>query len=167
MPMNTIDLVRLAERGSEAQKLWALVLLLAIRDEATRVWYDPALGEDQLGYEIGCRTYAMVPPPKQLEALLPRAVASLLRHWSAWDLMARLFSGALRRPVLVEGTCDLQVGQQEVTMTATVELTRARVLLQLSPEGVAAQDARTALECVLERYRRVWRGDTDTSHGGA
>lgn len=149
--MNTIDLVRLYKRGSSAQRLWALVLLRAVKDGATEVWYDPDQGDSPLGYEIDGVKYDMVPPPEALQELLLQTVGDLLRPRSAWNLFAWLFSGAASRPVPVEGIFVAKVGVHGVTVSVFSNQERSRVVLRLSPETLAAPVARAALESVLRR----------------
>ena len=146
--MNTIDLVRLFKhkRGSPAQRLWAMVLLLAVKDGAARVWYDPAKGDSRLGYEIGGVEYDLVPPPELIQTQLLKFVEKLLRRRSAWSLIARLFGG--RSPPL-EGSFVAKFEGQRVTVSATLDLALSRVVLRLSPETRIAPAARAALERVL------------------
>jgi len=147
--MNTIDLVRLYERGSSAQKLWALVLLLAVRDGATRVWYDPAQGERRLGYEIDGVEAAMVPPPEHLQAKLLQAVGKLIRYRSVWRFISWLFGGSAHRSAPLEGTFVAKVGGYGIPVTATFDMVLSRVVLRLSPETSAAPDAQNAIEFVF------------------
>jgi hypothetical protein len=157
--MNTVDLVRLVKHRSDVHQLWALVLLLSIKDGATRVWYDPAQDDNQLGYEVGGVEYAMVPPPLSLRPLIPKALAGLLRERSVWHLFVSLMRSAFRRLAPVEGRCMLKIEQHAVTMSATVEPAWSRVVLRLSPDAAAAEAAGVALESYLKSHPRARDGD--------
>jgi hypothetical protein len=152
--MNSIDLVRLFERGAPAQKLWALVLLLAIRDGATRVWFDPAQGDNRLGYEIGGVEKAMVPPPEFVRPSLLKVIGNLMRRRSAWGIIAWLFAGRAARSATVEDSFVAQIGEHGVTVTAVLDRARSRVILRLSPETGAVAVARAALESCLNSDKR-------------
>jgi hypothetical protein len=151
--MNTFDLIPLDEKGSPVQKLWALVLLLAIKDRATRVWYDPALGDSRFGYEISGVEHTLVPPPEHLQALLVKAIRNLLRRRTVRGLIAWLLGGTVGQSASVEDFFLAKVGGYEVMVAATLNLPRSRVVLQLSPETGAVAAAHAALESYLNRDR--------------
>jgi hypothetical protein len=144
--MNPFELIPLDEQGSPLPKLWALVLLLAIRDGATRVWYDPALGDSQLGYETGGVEIALVPPPQHLQAPLVDEMRRLLHRRGVRGFVARLLGAAVGRSAAGENSFVAKAGEREVTVTATLDLLRSRVVLRLSPDTGAAEAARAALE---------------------
>lgn len=147
--MNTIDLARLYERGSPTEKLWAIVLLLAIRDGATRVWYDPDQGDRRLGYEIDGEEYDMVPPPEQMQAKLLRSVENLIRSRYLWRCFSRLFGGSARRSAPQEGTFVAKIGEHGILISANLDKGLSRVVLRLSPEARAVPAAQAALEHVF------------------
>jgi hypothetical protein len=131
--MNTIDLIRLYERGSPAQKLWAIVLLLAVKDGATRVWYDPSRGDSRLGYEVGGVEYAMVPPPEILQALLPEVVGHLMYRRTVKGFIARLFAGAAGRLASVEGTFVVKVRRHRGVGGEGVARVKERMTMSRDP----------------------------------
>ena len=152
--MNTIDLVRLAQQGSPVQRLWALVFLFAIRDGATRVWYDRAKGESRLGYEIDGVEYDMVPPPEFIEAELLQAMGKLMRRRSVGRFISRLFGGSAGRTMPLEGAFVVMVGGHGVMVSTTLDLPCARMVLQLSRDASAAPAAHDALESNLRKSPR-------------
>lgn len=147
--MKTIDLERLYERGSPAQKLWAVVLLLSVKDGATRVWYDPAQGDRQLGYEIDGVQYSMAPPPALLRATLLQVMEKLLRWRSVRRLIFWLFGGSTSRSARLEGTFVAKVGGEGVTVSAIVDVPQSRVVLRLPRDPSAGRAAQVALERVF------------------
>lgn len=150
--MNTIDLVRLYKRGTPAQKLWTVVLLLAVKDGATRVWYDPAKGESRLGYEIGDVEHAMVPPPKHIEAELTKMAENLVRRRSALGFLAGFFGGSTVRSSPLEGSFVAKFEGQRVTVSATVDLVGSCVMLRPLPESSAAPAAHAVLKSIFGKY---------------
>ena len=156
--MNTIDLERLCERGSPAQKLWALVLLLAIKDGATRVWYDPARGDFRLGYEIGGVSYAVVPPPESLEALLANTMADLLHRRSGRNLLGRLLGGPSGPSAPAEDWFVAGVGGHGVAMAATLDLPRSRVILRIPLPAEVEAAAFAALDHFMKTDGPTLRG---------
>lgn len=153
--MKTIDLICLYERGSPAQKLWAVVLLLAVKDGATTVCYDPAQGEKQLSYEIGGIEYALAPPPEHLKTLLPKVVGNWLCKRSAWRLISWLFASSASQLVPMEGMFAAVFNGQRVIVSAAVDKESSRVVFRLFPETSAVPAARNALEFVLRKTPEV------------
>src|SRR5206468_1844403 len=136
-----------------AERLWAVVLLLAVKDGASRVWYDPARGDRRLGYEIRGREYAMVPPPLSMQALLPLAIRNLSRGRSTFGFMGRLFGRRADLPTTVEAAFMASVGGHGITVSAALDPEWRSVILRLSADAQAALPARDALEAIVTKHR--------------
>jgi hypothetical protein len=149
--MNTIDLERLATRGKATEKLWAMVLWLAVKDGATRVWYGSTRGEERLGYEVAGKEYAMVPPPGSLEPILLQDIRELMQRRSMWKRLTGLFREAREPPTQVEGQFLIQVESHKTVVSATVQQQKASVMLRLTPEVNAGPAAQALLGKVLGR----------------
>lgn len=95
--VTTVDLARLIASNRVALKFWGMVILLALRDRASEVRYEPSRGDRSLTYRVDGMDRDMVPPPlhmvqELLEALLevsrPRGVRAFvvrtLRRFVRW-----------------------------------------------------------------------------------
>jgi hypothetical protein len=132
------------------RKLLGFVLLLAVKDGASEVRFEPLTPGDVLGpgcrvrYCVGRTWYDMVPAPVPVQAL-SREVAALSRQGFIHRWLAALRGG---RPRPLESRLRLLVGGKKIEVLAFLG---SPLVFHLSP-GDAAQEARGVLERVLELY---------------
>jgi hypothetical protein len=137
--MKTVDLAELAQRGSDVQKLWALVLLLALKDSATTVCFDPSRGDNALTYIVGGTEIAMVPPPEHLAAQLQSTVEKFILRRSLLSLV----SGRRKDPsARIEGDFTAKIGAHQVNLTVSIDR-QGPVVVRLPPS--VAEEALAAL----------------------
>jgi type IV pilus assembly protein PilB len=107
---NSIDLDDLLELASSApvRKLINMVLLMAIRDHASDVHFEPFEDEYKMRYRCDGVLYEMVPPPRHLAT----AIASRIKVMANLDIAER------RLPQ--DGRIELNVGGNPVDMRVSV-----------------------------------------------
>jgi type IV pilus assembly protein PilB len=107
---NSIDLDDLIELASSApvRKLINMVLLMAIRDHASDVHFEPFEDEYKMRYRCDGVLYEMVPPPRHLAT----AIASRIKVMANLDIAER------RLPQ--DGRIELNVGGNPVDMRVSV-----------------------------------------------
>jgi type IV pilus assembly protein PilB len=106
----SIDLDRLSEAASDNQviKLLNMVLLMAIKDKASDIHFEPFENEFKMRYRIDGVLYEMVPPPKQLGP----AITSRVKVMAGLDIAER------RLPQ--DGRIELTVGGRPVDLRIAV-----------------------------------------------
>jgi type IV pilus assembly protein PilB len=106
----SIDLAELVEQAEAApvRKLINMVFLLAIRDKASDVHFEPFEDEYKMRYRCDGVLYEMVPPPRHLAA----AISSRIKVMSNLDIAER------RLPQ--DGRIELNVGGNPVDMRVSV-----------------------------------------------
>src|SRR5216117_250593 len=106
----SIDLDDLAEMANSApvRKLINMVLLMAIRDKASDVHFEPFEEEYKMRYKCDGVLYEMVPPPRHLAT----AIASRIKVMASLDIAER------RLPQ--DGRIELNVGGNAVDMRVSV-----------------------------------------------
>jgi type IV pilus assembly protein PilB len=106
----SIDLDRLVEEADAApvRKLINMVFLLAIRDKASDIHFEPFEDEYKMRYRCDGTLYEMVPPPRHLAS----AIASRIKVMSNLDIAER------RLPQ--DGRIELNVGGNPVDMRVSV-----------------------------------------------
>jgi hypothetical protein len=74
--MNVVELGKILDDplADACKKLWAIVLLLAMKDRATEVRYEPWRPEGALRYKVDGVYYDMVPPPSHIAPGLINAI---------------------------------------------------------------------------------------------
>jgi hypothetical protein len=150
--MKTISLIRRLESRSPAEKLWALVLLLAIRDRATKVCYDGTRDDEALSYDINGNRRFMVPPPKFLTLDLIAAAEEMVAHPSGWRrLIGWWRSGSPAASANVEKVAEVAVGPERLALQVAVERMTSSVVFQLSPNSQAAFAAKYVLKTYIRR----------------
>ncbi|MBA4063212.1 MAG: pilus assembly protein PilB [Isosphaera sp.] len=107
---NSIDLDDVIEMANSApvRKLINMVLLMAIRDHASDVHFEPFEDEYKMRYRCDGVLYEMVPPPRHLAS----AIASRIKVMSNLDIAER------RLPQ--DGRIELNVGGNPVDMRVSV-----------------------------------------------
>jgi type IV pilus assembly protein PilB len=107
---NSIDLDDLTEMANSApvRKLINMVLLMAIRDHASDVHFEPFEEEYKMRYKCDGVLYEMVPPPRHLA----NAIASRIKVMSNLDIAER------RLPQ--DGRIELNVGGNRIDMRVSV-----------------------------------------------
>lgn len=86
--MKPFDLALLL-RSPPPTRLWAMVLLLAIKDRAARVYYRPARENFTLCYEVDGATHEMAPPPVEMAPDIVAAIRNLLYPQGFWHRLLR------------------------------------------------------------------------------
>ncbi|MDY3552354.1 GspE/PulE family protein [Gemmata sp. JC717] len=107
---NSIDIGDLAEMANAApvRKLINMVLLMAIRDHASDIHFEPFEDEYKMRYRCDGVLYEMVPPPRHLAT----AIASRIKVMANLDIAER------RMPQ--DGRIELNVGGNPVDMRVSV-----------------------------------------------
>ncbi len=146
---SSIDLADLEEMGNAApvRKLINMVFLLAIKDKASDIHFEPFEEEYKLRYKADGVLYELVPPPRHLAT----AIASRIKVMSNLDISER------RLPQ--DGRIELNIGGHRVDMrvstlptmfgeSAVVRvLDRTAVQLDLTKTGMAAD--------LMEKFRHL------------
>lgn|GEM_PF-6564748 len=144
--MSTIDLARQAQTDDAAQRFWALVLLVAVKDGASEVRFVPKRGKGRLTYKIEGTEYDLLPPPRFLMADIERAARQMLCPQTLWSRLTDCF-GRARRPAYT-GTFSAKVGEHRVTVKGAADADQARVVLKLAPSPSMVTAAQTAWQAV-------------------
>src|SRR6187399_944708 len=107
---STIDLEAIEEMAEAApvRKLLNMVLLLAIKDKASDIHFEPFEDEYKMRYRVDGVLYELVPPPRHLAP----AIASRIKVMSNLDIAER------RLPQ--DGRIELNVGGNPVDMRVSV-----------------------------------------------
>ncbi len=148
---HSLDLESVEELAEAApvKKLLNMVLLLAIRDKASDIHFEPFEDEFKMRYRVDGVLYEMVPPPRHLAA----AIATRIKVMANLDIAER------RLPQ--DGRIELNVGGNPVDMRVSVlptmfgesvvlrVLDRTVVQLDLNKIGMPPD--------VLKRFREVIR----------
>ena len=124
------------------RKLIYYVLLLALKDRATEVRFEPRRGHFTLSYRVDGVLYEMVPPPADLG---PRITNTL-------KVMADL--GILRRNALQRGLFEFRAGDHSADMLVSVQPTPfgESVLLDiLDPTAAPAEAEQILQSCLAQR----------------
>jgi type IV pilus assembly protein PilB len=147
---HSIDLESIEELADAApvRKLLNMVLLLAIKDKASDIHFEPFEDEFKMRYRVDGVLYEMVPPPRHLSM----AIATRIKVMSNLDIAER------RLPQ--DGRIELNVGGNPVDMRVSVlptmfgesvvlrVLDRTVVQLDLNKIGMPAE--------TLARYREIF-----------
>jgi len=147
----SIDLETLEEMAdaTPVRKLLNYVLLVAIRDKASDIHFEPFEDEFKIRYRIDGVLYEMVPPPKQLAV----AIASRIKVMSDLDIAER------RLPQ--DGRVELNISGNPIELRVSIlptmfgescvlrVLDRSVVQLDLNKLGLREDDMRT-LQTLLE-----------------
>ena len=152
---NTIDLEAIEEMAEAApvRKLLNMVLLLAIKDKASDIHFEPFEEEYKMRYRVDGVLYELVPPPRHLAP----AIASRIKVMSNLDIAER------RLPQ--DGRIQLALGGNEVDIrvsTLPTHVRRERGAADPRPDGRAARpeeagDARRHAEDVARDRREAQR----------
>jgi type IV pilus assembly protein PilB len=148
---HSLDIESIEELAEAApvKKLLNMVLLLAVRDKASDIHFEPFEDEFKMRYRVDGVLYEMVPPPRHLAA----AIATRIKVMANLDIAER------RLPQ--DGRIELNVGGNPVDMRVSVlptmfgesvvlrVLDRTVVQLDLNKIGMAPE--------TLARYRQVIR----------
>ena len=155
---NTIDLEAIEEMAEAApvRKLLNMVLLLAIKDKASDIHFEPFEEEYKMRYRVDGVLYELVPPPRHLAP----AIASRIKVMSNLDIAER------RLPQ--DGRIQLALGGNEVDIrvsTLPTHVRRERGAADPRPHGRAArpQEAGHARGHAEARGTRSSRSPTASS----
>lgn len=89
----SFDEIRQApDHASAIRALWVMVFLVAIKDRASELRFEPERGEDCLRYRIGEELYPLAPPPMYHSPRLIRELYRLIRPNNLSSRLARLFN---------------------------------------------------------------------------
>src|SRR5262249_40216953 len=80
----------ISDHGRVARRIWSLVILLAIKDGAEEVRYEPSGEGRVLSYKIHGKEYELVPPPRFLAASLLEDMKAMSRWRGLRSLLARM-----------------------------------------------------------------------------
>jgi len=147
----SIDLDSLQEQANSApvRKLINMVLLMAIRDHASDVHFEPFEDEYKMRYKCDGVLYEMVPPPRHLAA----AISSRIKVMSNLDIAER------RLPQ--DGRIELNVGGNPVDMRVSVLPTlfgESVVIRVLDRSNVGLDLDRIGMPpYILDEFRQVIR----------
>ena len=147
----SIDLDKLIEEADAApvRKLLNMVLLLAIKDRASDIHFEPFEEEYKLRYRCDGVMYEMIPPPRHLA----NAIATRIKVMSNLDIAER------RMPQ--DGRIELNVGGNRVDMRVSILPTmfgESSVIRVLDRGNVGLDLNRVGLEpAMAETFRAVMR----------
>jgi len=152
--VETLDDADPAERGL---KLWSMVLLLAIRDMATVIRFEPHRGKRSLIYRVNGLYQDLMSPPLEMADELIEQIEDLIKFGESKRRLARLMRWLFERDGTVstmvpKALVELKIGDQSVDAIVTVPLTKygKSVIIYVvdSTENVKAHSAasRTATE---------------------
>jgi hypothetical protein len=167
--LNAIDSIRYRETPPH-RKVFLLVLLLALKDRATEVHFEPWRSEEADGGETGLRMFykvdgqllELVPPPACLAGPLFRDLKDLsglnAPRYLIGDLLRRLagwIDGQPRPPLRGQFRLSLSHGHADTEVMVYDSELGERYFLKLSPTPEAATDAMRRLSGIqFERRRR-------------
>lgn len=170
--MNNIDLANLIRQADiqPVRKLWAMVLMLALKDKASEVRYEPWRNKDTLRYRVGGVYYEMIPPPRSLASEMVKTILTLdqpppplLENWrTRWARMFRRWADSLDPPLPAPSGCVEYLlsncGTINVRATPAADDEKwVGVVVQLHPNDQASDLARS----LLEKLYRSSRTNTD------
>jgi hypothetical protein len=115
-----------ANPSERARKLWSMVFLLAIKDMATVVRYEPHRGSRALSYQVSGVYQSMVPPPKQVSRELVDELARMLAVTGphgpfAWLDRLLPWRQETRIPLPYKALLELKVGDDTVDSIVTLD----------------------------------------------
>ncbi len=145
----SIDLDDLAEMANSApvRKLINMVLLMAIRDQASDIHFEPFEDEYKMRYKCDGVLYEMVPPPRHLGT----AIASRIKVMANLDIAER------RLPQ--DGRIELNVGGNRIDMRVSVLPTlfgESTVIRVLDKSSVGLDLGRIGMPAdILAQFRQV------------
>jgi len=137
---NTIDLELIEEMAEAApvRKLLNMVLLLAIRDKASDIHFEPFEEEYKMRYRVDGVLYELVPPPRHLAP----AISSRIKVMSNLDIAERRLPQDGRIQLAIGGaSVDIRVSTLPTLFGESVVLRildRTVVQLDLNKVGMAA-----------------------------
>ena len=137
---NTIDLEAIEEMAEAApvRKLLNMVLLLAIRDKASDIHFEPFEEEYKMRYRVDGVLYELVPPPRHLAP----AISSRIKVMSNLDIAERRLPQDGRIQLAIGGSCvDIRVSTLPTLFGESVVLRildRTVVQLDLNKIGMPA-----------------------------
>jgi len=144
----TFHLDRWLRKSTPPQRLWGLVILMSIKDNATHVWFDRKRETGkELGYCCDGVNVDMVPPPAHLP--LVTTMSELLTPRSFCNLY-----GILRKknpPVYQSGYVRVTFCQKQVTVyiKITVNREQAHVFIEFQPEPTIRRMAYASLRLFM------------------
>jgi hypothetical protein len=148
-----IDDATAAEGLSPVRKLLYLVLLLAVKDRATEVRFEPASDRWELRYRVAGTVYDMVPPPRFLRIDAEAARLAGLRWWRhPWLALHALVARIRRRPCTLHAEVRLVIADHEVPVKVRIARpATANVVIELSENESAVEAAQRLLTDILGR----------------
>ncbi len=148
----TVDLARLAKSPYPPTRLWAFVLLLAVKDKATQVRFAPGQGERALTYTFEGVEYAMVPPPAEMGPSLIEAARRLPCPQGWRTLLARLV-GRWKDP-MAQTSASFQIGLKGLftqgSLFVDVPAAPQAVTIRLQPDTAVAERAKELLVSLMK-----------------
>ena len=163
---NTIDLEAIEEMAEAApvRKLLNMVLLLAIKDKASDIHFEPFEDEYKMRYRVDGILYELVPPPRHLAP----AISSRIKVMSNLDIAERRLPQDGRIELAIGGNqVDIRVSTLPTLFGESVVLRildRTVVNLDLNKIGMAA-DILTVWRQVIEKPNGIILVTGPTSSG--
>jgi type IV pilus assembly protein PilB len=163
---NTIDLEAIEEMAEAApvRKLLNMVLLLAIKDKASDIHFEPFEDEYKMRYRVDGVLYELVPPPRHLAP----AISSRIKVMSNLDIAERRLPQDGRIELAIGGNqVDIRVSTLPTLFGESVVLRildRTVVSLDLNKIGMAA-DILATWRTVIEKPNGIILVTGPTSSG--
>src|SRR6185436_19429366 len=136
--------------SNPVKRLLNMVLLLAIKDKASDVHFEPFEEEFKMRYRIDGVLYEMVPPPKHIAM----AITSRIKVMANLDIAERRMPQDGRIPLVVQGRAvDLRVAVLPTMFGESVVmriLDRSNVALDLDKVGMREDDLKIARQLIAK-----------------
>ena len=140
--------------GAPARRLICLVLLLAVKDRATEVRFEPSESEGvwKLRYKVSGVWEELAPPPLILP--ISAEICRMVAKWSGFLWRHRPFASLNNKSVRIERTLRSIIAGKRLEVMVTVDLGRSGmpglVILRLPIESVPAEEAEQILRVYLD-----------------
>jgi hypothetical protein len=159
--MVNIDLLNWAEKGHPPQWLWARAIILALKDGASQLCYDPAAGDKALTYRINENTYTMISPPVSLANEL---IAEIRGVAFARVSFFKYITGLWQKAALSDefGKFSLTLDDKTINITVHSPSSKSMIILNFTPDKHVADSA----QLLLERIRNLSYGQTTSDRNG-
>ncbi len=144
----------LSKSPEKSRKVWIFLLLLALKDGAQEIAYEPTRGEQSLWYRLGSDWHALVAPPRMMGPTLIGEIRDMARAPGFRARLIRCLRGLIR-------WLEAPYGKTEASFTMTLGDESVRVHVSEEPGwSVIARldthvDLSTQADAVLKTY---WAG---------
>ena len=162
------DRLDAADRHQRSRKLWSMVFLLAIKDMATVIRFDPQRSPRSLTYQVHGRYEPMATPPRELTSDLmdemERLVSGNRTRPPVSRLLRKLTRAQIRPHRPIKGLLELHVDGQTVDAVVHVDCNEAGrfvtvYLVDATPEhGSRSEASQSAVEVFRRMHRDRYPG---------